>query len=80
MKAAIALLADHSVQNYVRRIGYEIRQFGEVEFLGSLLPAHVSLKQHFAFENMEVLESWFASFSKRVAPFQINLESIFYNE
>jgi 2'-5' RNA ligase len=80
MKAAIALLADYPVQNFARRMGYEIRQFGEVDFLSSLLPAHVSLKQHFTFESIDVLENWFYSFSTRIAPFRIELERIFYSE
>ena len=79
MKAAIALLADHPVQNAVRRMVYEIYQQDKIEFLGSLLPAHVSLKQPFTFESMESLEGWFNSFSRRVAPFRIELDHIYYD-
>ena len=61
MKAAIALLADYPVQNAVRRMVYEIGQRAPVEFLGSLLPAHVSLKQPFTFESIDALEEWFTS-------------------
>lgn len=80
MKAAIALLSDYSVQNAVRRMVYEISQHARVKFFGSLLPAHVSLKQPFTFENMEALESWFESFSKGVAPFRIELDRVYYSE
>jgi 2'-5' RNA ligase len=79
MKAAIALLSDYSVQNAVRRMVYEICQLGEIEFIGSLLPAHVSLKQPFTFENMESLEGWFDSFSQQVTPFRIELEEVYYD-
>jgi 2'-5' RNA ligase len=79
MKAAIALLSDYSVQNTVRRMVYGISQFAQIEFLGSLLPAHVSLKQPFTFENMDSLEKWFASFSKRVNPFHIDLKQVYYD-
>lgn len=80
MKAAIALLSDYSVQNTVRRMVYEIRQRAEIEFFGSLLPAHVSLKQPFTFESMDALEEWFDSFSKRVRPFRVELDRVYYDE
>ena len=79
MKAAIALLSDYTVQNAVRRMVYEIRGHAEIEFLGSLLPAHVSLKQPFAFESMDALEGWFDSFSKRVSPFRVGLDHVYYD-
>jgi len=79
MKAAIALLSDYPVQNMVRRMVYEIGQFAQVEFLGSLLPAHVSLKQPFTFESMDALEDWFASLSRRVNPFRIELDRVYYD-
>lgn len=79
MKAAIALLSDHRVQNVARRMVYEISQHARIPFLGSLLPAHVSLKQPFTFEDMDELEGWFESFSKRVAPFRIELDHIYYD-
>ena len=80
MKAAIALLSDHPVQNIVRRLVFEISQNAGIEFFGSLLPAHVSLKQPFTFENMDVLEVWFDSFSKRTAPIHIELDRVYYSE
>lgn len=80
MKAAIALLSDHHVQNVARKMVYEISQHGRINFLGSLLPAHVSLKQPFTFESMENLEDWFESFSKKVVPFRIELEQVYYRE
>lgn len=79
MKAAIALLSDYSVQNIARKMAYELRQFGEIKFYTSLLPSHVSLKQPFTFENMDVLESWFDSLSKRLAPVRVDLDHIYYN-
>ena len=80
MKAAIALLADYPVQNIARRMVYEIVQRSRIEFLGSLLPAHVSLKQPFTFERMDRLEEWFNSFAERVEPFRIELDRIYYDE
>jgi len=80
MKAAIALLSDYHVQNIARRMVYEINQRAGIKFLGSLLPAHVSLKQPFMFEDLDVLEEWFESFSIRVAPFLIELDHIYYEQ
>jgi 2'-5' RNA ligase len=80
MKAAIALLSDYHIQNIARRMVYEINHYAGIKFLGSLLPAHVSLKQPFTFENMDDLEDWFESFSRRVGPFHINLERLYYDE
>jgi 2'-5' RNA ligase len=80
MKAAIALLADFHVQNVARRMVYEIHRHDGIKFLGSLLPAHVSLKQPFEFEDMSSLEEWFESFSREIKPFRIDLERVYYNE
>src|SRR5512133_1393133 len=79
MKAAIALLADYAVQNVARRMVYEIHLCDDVKFFGSLLPAHVSLKQPFTFEDIDVLEGWFDSLSRRVTPFRINLDHVYYD-
>jgi hypothetical protein len=80
MKAAIALLSDYTVQNAARRMVYEIDRHAGIGFLGSLLPAQVSLKQPFTFESMDILEDWFDSFAQRVAPFRIELDHIYYDE
>ena len=79
MKAAIALLSDYHIQNIARRMVYEISQHARIRFLGSLLPAHVSLKQPFTFEDMDSLESWLESFSREVTPFRIELERLYYD-
>ena len=80
MKAAIALLADFKVQNVARRMVFEMSQRTPIEFFGSLLPAHVSLKQPFTFEDMDRLEAWFDSFAAQTAPFDIELSSLYYGE
>jgi 2'-5' RNA ligase len=80
MKAAIALLSDYHVQNITRRMVYDINQLGDITFLGSQLPAHVSLKQPFTFESMDVLEVWREAFSKQIHPFRVELERIYYDQ
>lgn len=79
MKAAIALLSDYQIQNMARRMVFQMTRFGRIELLGSLLPAHVSLKQPFTFESMERLEGWFDLFSKRVPPFWVEFDHIYYD-
>ena len=71
MKAAIALLANYQAQNFARRIVFELEQTHQIDFLASLLPAHISLKQPFSFEDMGRLEGFFDSLAARIAPFQI---------
>ena len=80
MKAAIALLADYHVQNIARKMVYEINQRANIQFFGSLLPAHVSLKQPFPFESMDVLEAWLEGFSKQIHPFRVELERVYYDQ
>jgi hypothetical protein len=80
MKAAIALLSDFHVQNIARRMVYEIHQLAGIKFFGSLLPAHVSLKQPFTFEDMDSLEEWLESFSREIVPFRVDLERVYYDE
>jgi 2'-5' RNA ligase len=79
MKAAIALLADHHIQNVARRMVYEIDQRVPIQFFGSQLPSHVSLKQPFPFESMDTLEAWFEAFSKQIHPFHVDLERVYYD-
>lgn len=80
MKAAVALLSDYPTQNLARRMVFDISQLAGIEFIGSLLPAHVSLKQPFTFKSMGALQTWFDSFSKHVAPVPITLDHIYYDE
>ena len=80
MKAAIALLADFQIQNVARRMVFEMSQKTDIEFFGSLLPSHVSVKQPFTFENMGQLESWFDSLAARMSPLDIELDSAYYEE
>jgi 2'-5' RNA ligase len=79
MKAAIALLSDYRIQNVARKMVYEINRHGGIKFFGPLLPAHVSLKQPFTFEDMNRLEAWFDSFSKRVPSLRIELDHIYHD-
>ena len=79
MKAAIVLLANTLIQNFIRRNVFELNAKYQVPFFAALLPAHVSLKQPFAFEDMDVLENYFNSLAVRTAPFELQLDR-FYSE
>ena len=80
MKAAIALLANYQVQNFVRRIVFELDQKYQIDFVASHLPGHISLKQPFAFDNMARLEEYFDALAGRIPPFQIELDEIYYSQ
>ena len=79
-RAAIAILADFTTHNIARRMVYEMNRHAPIDFFGSLLPAHVSLKQPFEFEEMGRLEAWFDSLARRMAPFTIELDRVYYSE
>jgi 2'-5' RNA ligase len=80
MKAAIVLLSDFTVQNRARRMVFELNARHGVQFYASLLPAHVSLKQPFEFEDMDALEAYFDGLAARTAPFRIDLDRVYYEE
>jgi 2'-5' RNA ligase len=77
MKAAIVLLSDNAVQNYTRQFVYQLSTRWDVPFFASLLPAHVSLKQPFTFENIEALEHYFDAFAASIRPFEIALDGLY---
>jgi 2'-5' RNA ligase len=80
MKAAIVLLANAAVQNTIRRMVFELNTRYQTEFFAALLPAHVSLKQPFVFEDMAVLERYFDGLAASTAPFEIQLDRVYYEE
>jgi 2'-5' RNA ligase len=80
MQAAIVLLADYGVQNYARRIVIELNQRSGVEFFASLMPAHVSLKQPFAFESLDALDRYTETLASQITPFKIQLDSLYADE
>lgn len=80
MKAAIVLLANSSIQNMTRQIVLTLHRNYQTAFYASLLPAHVSLKQPFAFEDMHVLETYFDGLAARMTPFDLQLDRFTYEE
>jgi hypothetical protein len=79
MKAAIALLADYQVQNFARRVVFDLERRCGIGFYGSLLPAHVSLKQPFEFEDMGKLEAYFDVLAASIQPFEITFDRFYHS-
>jgi 2'-5' RNA ligase len=77
MKAAIVLLSDDAVQNFTRQFVYQLSTRWDVPFFASLLPAHVSLKQPFPFENIHTLERFFDAFAASIPPCEIALDGLY---
>ena len=77
MKAAIVLLSDCAVQNFTRKFVYQLSTRWSVPFFASLLPAHVSLKQPFTFENIDALEGFFDAFAASIRPCEIALDGVY---
>lgn len=77
MKAAVVLLSDHTVQNFARRFVYQLSTCWGVPFFASLLPAHISLKQRFTFEDIDALERYFDAFAASLKPFEILLDGLY---
>ena len=78
MKAAIGLYASYEVQNFVRKIVYDLHRRYGVEFAASLNPAHVTLKQAFSFASMERLEQYLNRLAASTAPFEIELDRVYH--
>jgi 2'-5' RNA ligase len=73
-------LADYKVQNYARRVVYEMDREHSIELLAALVPAHVTLKQPFSFESMARLEEYFDSLAAGITPFRIEFDKVYYTE
>lgn len=80
MKAAIAILVNREVQNYVRRIAFDLHRRYDIPFLASLLPAHISLKQPFSFQSMDLLELYFDTLAQGIEPFVVELDRFYYTQ
>lgn len=79
MQAAIAFLADYRTQNFVRKVVLDIHRKYSIHFFASLLPAHVSLKQPFEFEDLEKLENYFNHLATEINPTEIELDKFFHS-
>jgi 2'-5' RNA ligase len=76
MRAAIALLVDHQIHNFMRKLAVEFHRRYETGFLGALLPPHISLKQPFQVMDLPAMETYFDELAKSIAPFEIRLTGL----
>lgn len=77
MKAGITILANYKVQNYTRKIACELNQNYGVDFFASFYPAHISLKQPFAIEDLPRLEAYCDELAAQTAPFPVELDELY---
>lgn len=80
MKAAIVLLACTDVQNFARRIAVRLSADKGLPFYAAALPSHVSLKQPFAFDDLDHLDAFCERFAASVAPFDLDLDRFYLFE
>ncbi|KQC12853.1 MAG: hypothetical protein APR63_01855 [Desulfuromonas sp. SDB] len=79
MQASIAFLADYRTQNFVRKVVLDLHRKYSIRFFASLLPAHVSLKQPFEFEDLEKLENYFNYLAAEINPVEIELDKFYHS-
>ncbi len=73
MKTAFALLVDHDAHNFIRKLAVDVHSKYQIDFLASLLPAHVSLKQPFEISSLPEAEAYFDQLAQSIQPFDVTL-------
>lgn len=75
MKVGFALLTDPPTHNTVRKLAWQLHQDYCTGLRASRLPPHISLKQPFAIEALDlpVVERYFDRFAAQIAPFVVSL-------
>lgn len=76
MQATFALLATTEVDNFVRKLAWEIHQKYRTGTKHCRLPPHISLKQPFNVPNIEVIEDYMDELARSITPFEVNLAQI----
>ena len=71
MKAALALLANTEVHNFVRQLAWTIHQKYHIGLETSRLPPHVSLKQPFAVSDLAALETYMRELADSITPVEV---------
>ena len=73
MRATFALLGDHNVHNFIRKLAVDIHSKYKTGLFASLLPPHVSLKQPFQVSNLPKLEEYFDQLAETIQPSEVTL-------
>lgn len=73
MKATFALLADHQIHNFVRKLSWDIHGKYHTGIDMCRLPPHISLKQPFDISDLDLLSEYMAELAQSIEPFQAQL-------
>lgn len=76
MRATFVLLTDPETQNAMRKLAVELDTEYGAGLAGSLLPAHVSLKQPFQIAHLSALEAYFDEWAASVEPFDVRFTGL----
>jgi len=76
MKAALALLGDREIQNFVRKLSWEIHQKYRTGTTHCRLPPHISLKQPFRVTDLTALEAYMSELASSIQPFEIHFTEL----
>ena len=72
-KYCFALLADDDLHNYARKLSVKLCENINYDFLGAVLPPHISLKQPFKAETLESVETYFDNLCGKMKPLRLLL-------
>jgi 2'-5' RNA ligase len=76
MKAAFALLVDHTTHNVMRKLVLDIHHVYGTGFGAAQVPAHITLKQPFEIADISLVEAYFDRFAAGMLPFDIDLTAV----
>jgi 2'-5' RNA ligase len=76
MRAALAVLANVEVYNYVRKLAWEIHQKYQTDISICRVPPHISLKQPFEVSDFIALENYMSELAGSISPFGVHLTEL----
>jgi 2'-5' RNA ligase len=76
MRATFVLLTDWETQNFMRKLAVELDTELRTGLTGSLLPAHVSLKQPFQITDLHAVETYFDQWATTIRPFGVRFTGL----
>jgi 2'-5' RNA ligase len=76
MRATFVLLTDWETQNFMRKLAVQLDTTHQIGLSGSLLPAHVSLKQPFQITDLHAVETYFDEWAASTEPFDVRFTGL----
>ena len=76
VRATFVLLTDWETQNGMRKLAVELDAEHATGLAGSLLPAHVSLKQPFQIADLHALDTYFDEWAASIEPFDVRFAGL----